>query len=749
MEARAAVLKNLASLARAPDALPVLEQLPTPPQPALPVVAPGFLARRVEARLALSSYRKDSEGFNDIRRVLSMPIEAPLTLDEADWVSRENVQAEEYERGFRLFPPQSAGLLMYLRYDGAFCPIPVGWGKTLLALLIAEHGFRSGMRRVMIVVPAAVYGQLVEHDIPWARRNARLTVPFILIGGRGQADRAYLSRSGRVGCYVMPSSLFSTVDTRNRTTAQVVIDGVVREAKVEQGVLDACQPELVIVDEAHDFKNRRTARTRRLMDYISEHKPRFVCMSGTMTKKRIKDYHHLIVAALGNGAPVPLAPHTADEWGLVVDADAAPGEGMMRPLRPLVDWAREHFPGETFPNDVSGFRKAYRLRLVTAPGVVPAGEHEIGTSLTMQNRGVENFERCEGWPRLAQLLHDAEELWLTPNGDELAHKIHVYKWMWELSAGFYNELSWPSAQTLGERHNLTPQIAEALLEKGMDHLAAKRRYNKALRDWIKGKARDGLDTPMLIGGSMERYGARQVGPELYEVWQEMRLAKDAAIPPWQSHIDPKRQKALERDAVAKRVCSYKIDAALRWGIEVAGDDEGGLCWYDNIEVGLWLVETMQRAGLDVLHCPAGARANEEIRDAKNAKRIVCASIDAHHKGKNLQHFGSSYVVQWPRQADIAEQMIGRTHRNGQERDHLDVRRADTIDFDFLLFAACLNDSLYIHQSTGSRQKLIYCGYDPMPSVFPSEVLRERGFENVILDAEQRRLLDDRFKGGAT
>ena len=713
----------------------MLPQITLAPPPVL-----GALERRVAARLSLAAYRKDSTGWDDIRRVISLPVSGPLTEAECEYVSSENVQAEEFERGFRLFPPQAAGLLMYLQHDGAFCPIPVGWGKTLLGLLIAEHGYRSGMRRVMIVQPAAVYSQLVEHDLPWARRNVRLTVPFILLGGRGQGDRAHLSRSGRVGCYVMPSSLFSTVDTRNRQGLH---------GHVEAGVLDACQPELIIIDEAHDFKNRRTARTRRLLDYISEHKPQVVVMSGTMTKKRIRDYQHLIVAALGHAAPVPVTPHVADEWGLVVDAEAQPSDGMMRPLRPLVDWARQHFPAETFPNDVSGFRKAFRLRLVTAPGVVPAGDHEIGTSLTLENRPVQNYETFEGWPRLAKFLHDADELWLTPNGDELSHKIHVYKWMWELSAGFYNELTWPTPQALAERHDLHAGVAETLLDKGMNHLAAKQRFNKRLRDWLKNRARDGLDTPMLVGGSMERYGAREVGPELYEVWSEMRQARDDAIPPWQAHVDPHKAKPLERDPAARRVCAYKIDAAVRWATEVAADGDGGILWYDNIEVGRWLAEDAARSGLDVLHCPAGARANVEIRDPANARRIVCASIDAHHKGKNLQHFGRNYVVQWPRDAAIAEQVLGRTHRNGQERDHLDVRRADTLDFDVLLFAACLNDSLYIHQSTGSRQKLIYCGYDPMPAVFPSEVLRERGFENVMLDTEQRRLLDDRFKGGAT
>ena len=86
-----------------------------------------------------------------------------------------------------------------------------------------------------------------------------------------------------------------------------------------------------------------------------------------------------------------------------------------------------------------------------------------------------------------------------------------------------------------------------------------------------------------------------------------------------------------------------------------------------------------------------------------------------------------------------------SHRNGQETDALIMGTCNTTSFDHMNMAACLNDALYLHQTLGSRQKLIYANYDPVPKVFPSDFLRERGFRNETLDAEARQALSEKFQ----
>ena len=70
---------------------------------------------------------------------------------------------------------------------------------------------------------------------------------------------------------------------------------------------------------------------------------------------------------------------------------------------------------------------------------------------------------------------------------------------------------------------------------------------------------------------------------------------------------------------------------------------------------------------------------------------------------------------------------------------------NSILFDHLNLSACLVDALYIQQTTGTRQKLCYAGYNPLPKMYPEDFLRERGFTDVHrLDAATRQLLVERF-----
>jgi hypothetical protein len=104
-------------------------------------------------------------------------------------------------------------------------------------------------------------------------------------------------------------------------------------------------------------------------------------------------------------------------------------------------------------------------------------------------------------------------------------------------------------------------------------------------------------------------------------------------------------------------------------------------------------------------------------------------------------------LQWPRSAKQAEQVLGRQHRNGQKKKAIMAQTIVCDPWDDLNFAATLNDALYIHQSMGAGQKLIYANYDPLPKVFPSHVLDERGAETMAsLGREHKELVAKKFGG---
>lgn len=645
----------------------------------------------------------------EITRIIDLPIErTELPAEEVERISRDNLLATSYAKGKRLLEPQARAIVAYDKVGGGFFPIGVGWGKTGISLMVAERAWKKGLKNIVLQVPPSITSQLVNHDIGWWRQVVPLSVPFHVLAGKPKAQRLKMARSGRVGCYIIPYSMLSTEDS------------------VE--LLDSIAPQLVICDEGHNLKNFSAARTRRLMNYIEKAKPELVVASGTITDKGVEDYHHLISAALGKGSPLPLSHMLAMQWGTVLNSGAQPSEAQAGSLMPLIEWARSNFPHEDIPPIVSGFRRAYRLRLTTAPGVVATGDQEIGVSLTITNQAIEQPDRWEGFDELTGLISLVEDEYVTPNGDEIQHAIHTHKWLSELSCGFYNELTWPEPGVLAKRRSITVEDAAQQLELAVKHHKAQQVYNKDLREFlIYGRTPAGVDTPRAVGQAISQGRLEGIPSKLVELWRKAHAMVFEGMP--------------ERDSRAVRICSFKIDAAVNWARQLP-KGEGGLVWYYHNEVGEWIVEVAKAAGLPVLHCPAGD--NEKIRDPKNADKVLVASVMAHGEGKNLQHFQHQFIVQWPRSARVAQQMLGRCHRTGQTADELVVWRADTMPFDVLNFAACLNDAVYQQQTTGVRQKMVFCNYDPLPLVFSPEFLREQGLQPQQLSAEQRAMLEDKF-----
>lgn len=648
----------------------------------------------------------------EIDRIIGLPVVHPITEAEVAAFSRLEVQARFFEAGFRLKPQQAAALLAWDTFGGLFAPIPVGDGKTLVGLMLAQRHYRAGGRATLLLVPPEVFTQLTKRDIPWARQRVDLSVPFIMIGGKSREDRALAARSGKRGCYIMPHSCMSTVDSSD--------------------LLTWIRPDLIIVDEAQKFRNTDVARTKRLTTYIDEHQPKFVPLSGTMTSKSVKDYHHHILAALRESAPLPLSGYLMLQWSVVLDADADPSGAQLGPVAPLVAWARKTFPSVVIPQHIQGFREAYRLRLRTTPGVVGEGVSELKASLLYKNEPVAKPEFRPGWADLKEKMRAVEEDWISPSGDELTWAFHVWKHRWELSGGIFYRLVWPTPEELIERRGMTSGEATAMLEMAKKHHKARALYHSELRKWFGQGHRPGLDTPMLVGKSMSIHQDREVGAWLYSFWL---AAKDLEVPGMP-----------ERDSIPVRVCDFKVNDAVEWA-KAQPKDEGRILWYHHQEVGKWLAERAREADLDVLHCPAGPEFNDKITDLANRKKLIVASQTAHGTGKNLQHFCEQTAVQFPRQADAAEQLAGRMHRTGQESDGVLMRTNRTLEFDHENFAACINDALYMHQTIGTRQKLIYGDFDPMPQLKSSHWLQERGFRNRILTAEEDRALREHFGQG--
>lgn len=657
----------------------------------------------------------------EILRIVRLPIMRQITAEEVVEFSRMVVEARAFNSGWRLKSEQAAAVTAFLLYRGGFFPIGVGKGKTLTSMLIADMAYRDGTQRSLLLIPPEVYSQFMRRDVPFYRAKVQFSVRFIGLGEQTAVQRRRAATSNLSGCYVMPYSVLSTKDSED--------------------LLLAIRPSLVIADEAHRLRNPRAARTQRIRRLIEGLDPEVVAMSGTLTSKSVLDYWHLAKASLKKNCPLPLSAHIVHAWAQVLDAQvdtsANPNASASTgPLLPLVQWARTNFPQAQIPESTRGFRAAYRLRLHSCPGVVASKDEELGTSLIFANRPVpqEVAEASPGWEQLIEHIRRLRKEMVTPSGDEIEYAIHAYKWHFELSAGFYNELYWPEPEQIAAKANISVQEAQSRLDGAKKHHAALQKYHRLLRHWIDANGRHNLDSPLLVGLSMSKHGNGEVkDQEMYDAWREAKALEFEGMP--------------ERLSRPIFVCPYKVDHVAKWVKENAPG--GCIVWVHNIEVGKWMVERLAAIDVEAIHCPAGPKFNEIIgalgdpNAGGKGDKVVVASISAHGTGKNLQAFEHQIVVQWPRNAVTAEQMIGRTHRPGQAADELTVVRVDTTWFDRANMAACLNDAAYIHGTT-TPQKLLTGVWEESPRIFKSEVLRQAGFDVSRLTGEQVELLRERF-----
>ena len=659
----------------------------------------------------------------ELARVLGLPYQLPITPEELEAFNMMELRADREDKDFRVNDKQAECLLAWDEVGGLFASMAVGKGKTLVCQMIAHRCFKAGLRKVMMVLPGAGVQQLIRRDYPWARQRVELGYPYHDMEGMSPSARKALVDRNLWGLYIVPYSLLSRSDTAY--------------------ILDKIAPEAVIADEAHYLKHRSTPRTARLMECMSKFKSRFACLSGTITNKSIKDYVHLILWALKDKSPLPVYSSIADEWALVLDSrkEGSPAQDDVEKLRKMVLWANDKCgPGGVIvpddraqeflePDEVSGVRRAFKLRRHYAPGVVSMGRYDVGPTLWIENNPVPDFESQPGYSEVKRLSDQVFAEWKTPNGEEIEHAIHTYKWLDELTAGFYNLLSWPTPEAYAERKGIPLDQAASVVARTVEWFHERQAYLRVLRDFLSNREFPQWDTPLLVGAELNLHGPINVGPRLYEAWKK---AKDLEFP----------EMIQERDSTFVPLSDYKIRHAINWTREElrTRPKRGVLVWYFHNEIGKWARDLFRKEWGDrVSYCPAGKASDNRLLEDDIGTKIVLASISAHGFAKNLQPFDRQFFIQWPRAAFMAEQTLGRTHRQGQESDDVVGVTCNTTDFDHEKFFACLSDAMYVHE-TDNRQKVIYASYVPAPKYYPQSWLRERGFEPEILTKRQEKAL---------
>lgn len=429
------------------------------------------------------------------------------------------------------------------------------------------------------------------------------------------------------------------------------------DLSVEAGadLLERLSPDLIVADEAHNLRHPDSARTRRLIAYVVRHpETRFVALSGTLTKRSLADYAHLAELALRDRAPVPLDRWDLAAWCRLLDARGEPqSDADWRAFAPLFpEWQRH---AEEDRRILA--RRRFNGVLTSCPGVVATSDASVSASLYLHVRPL----ALKPDSRIAENIRELERTWTRPDGEELPDPLALARVGRQMSQGFFYRWAWPG------------EVPDT------EWLTARNRWAAWVR-WMLGRGVPDLDSPARVEKAL--LAGRLVdarGRALHAAWTAVR---DREPPPVEA--------VWFSDEVVRDV--------LRWAVERVERGTGGIVWYADVAMG----DRLRACGLPVYD------AGEQVpRVPDPSCPVIACSIAAHGTGKNLQAWADSLVLAMPTSGDLAEQLVSRTHRAGQEADEVHVETYAHTRFLRRGLYQALKDARYIEDSLGTPQRLSY------------------------------------------
>ena len=372
-------------------------------------------------------------------------------------------------------------------------------------------------------------------------------------------------------------------------------------------LLEESKVDMIIADECQYLKNKDAARTKRLLKYLDRNHPSFVCMSGTVIKTDLRDYWHLISRCLGKLSPLPF------DWHSIVD--------MQDTISPDYEYEKKISPffSRMFPEiangqfvSVEGARKKVKDLFDWSPGTVRTENQSVDCSMEIN---VIDIPVCD---EVEELLNKVEKTWETPYGDPIEEAIQQAAILSQISSGFYYRLYWPE--------NTSKEILKEF-EKQND-------LKRSIRKFIK-YHRGTIDTPGLVMKNLEKRD---------RLVSQLQLEYDR-INDWD--LPDRLRETVD-------ISQYRTDLAKNW----AKKNKKGIIWYKWDASGPHLKKAIPSATFCPADCP--------IENIQQDGILICSF--AHKEGKNMQHHNKNLLFNFPLNAADFEQLMGRTHRQGQMED---------------------------------------------------------------------------------
>lgn len=409
-------------------------------------------------------------------------------------------------------------------------------------------------------------------------------------------------------------------------------------------------PDVIFIDEAHEYKNPSAARTIRLLEYCRDFPQTIVVvLSGTLIKDSIRNYAHLMAIVfprrrLRDGriwsmSPVPYyKSRSCEEWSRALDENTPDSKRIA--------------PGalRSFVQGQESVREAVARRMYELPGVVaPESKEDCAASLNI-------FQRAA--PPVPEVIRQSFALMrqsgATISGDQMTDRFSVQRRFQEIIFGFYRRWIWP---------NNTPDA---------EWIETRKAWRKSIRHILKYN-RQGLDSVKAVELAVE---AGQFGPDVLQqmyAWLEIKKR----YPP---RGQPPQEIVWLSDYILKDAAKFK-----------------GLIWVEHPVLGERLA---QMTGY-----PYFGAGDDRIIEYRGGPCI--ASIHAHRKGHNLQdRYRDALYLCMPANSEMWEQSIGRIHRRGQEADEVRIYVYMHCIELWESFEGAMSEAVYIKESSRQSQKLL-------------------------------------------
>jgi hypothetical protein len=380
------------------------------------------------------------------------------------------------------------------------------------------------------------------------------------------------------------------------------------------------RPDFIGADEVHKLKNKNVARTRRVGRFLSAWPDTiFAAYSGTFMKHSIKDCAHILHWCLGlEDAPIPRTEGEISEWADAIDekvpALARRGAGAL--LRLCNDEEKDLPP-------LQAARRGFQRRLTETHGVVTTAGDTVACSLIIRALPYKMA------PSMEALYDKLRNQMLTPDDWDLTMATEVWAVARQMALGFH-----------GVWDPRPPQPWRV----------CRKIWAKFVRDQLRES--DHLDTELQVRNA----AARGEIPSLeYKAWRDMEPSFDI------------HTKDVWHDTAALDICA-------KWMKEGPG-----LVWCQHV---FFAEELARRTGAEYYRQDGKNKRGQFVEDADCSKAIII-SFDSCKEGRNLQGrppsasepngwkgFSRNLITALPSAADDMEQMLGRTHRDGQLEDEV-------------------------------------------------------------------------------